>query len=75
MGKDDAKGITISAGTRTYFIDVKEAKNGKKYLVFTESKKNTEGKFDRQRIMVFSDHFKDVYDAMKRVASEFGVNV
>ncbi len=74
MGKETSEGIKVPAGQRTYFIDVKEAKNGKKYLVFTESKKNDEGKFDKQRIMVFSDHFKAVYDAMRQVAPEFGIN-
>jgi Protein of unknown function (DUF3276) len=74
MGKEKSEGIQVPAGQRTYFIDVKEAKNGKKYLVFTESKRNTEGKFDKQRIMVFSDHFKAIYEAMKQVAPEFGVN-
>jgi hypothetical protein len=75
MGKEKPEGIIISAGPRTYFVDVKEAKNGKKYLVLTESKKNTEGKFDRQRVMVFSDHFKEIYEAMKQVAPQFGVNL
>jgi len=75
MGKEKSEGIKIPAGQRTYFIDVKEAKNGSKYLVFTESKKNTEGKFDRKKIMVFSDHFKEIYEAMKQVAPEFGINL
>lgn len=75
MGKEASEGIKIPAGQRTYFIDVKEAKNGAKYLVFTESKKNTEGKFDRQKIMVFSDHFKAIYEAMKQVAPQFGINL
>ena len=39
MGKEKSEGIKVPAGQRTYFIDVKEAKNGNKYLVFTESKK------------------------------------
>ena len=56
-----------------YFMDVKEAKTGSKYLIFSESRKNKEGKFEKQRIMVFADHFKAVYDAMKKVASELGV--
>lgn len=73
MGKESVEGIKVSAGQRTYFIDVKEAKNGNKYLVLTESKKNTDGKFDRQKIMVFSDHFRAIYDAMKQVAPKFGV--
>jgi hypothetical protein len=74
MGNEKSEGIKIPAGQRTYFIDVKEAKNGVKYLVFTESKKNAEGKFDRQKIMVFSDHFKAIYEGLKQVAPEFGIN-
>ncbi len=75
MGKEASEGIKIPAGQRTYFIDVKDAKNGTKYLVFTESKKNAEGKFDRQKITVFSDHFKAFYEAMKQVATQFGMNL
>ncbi|HEY9167478.1 MAG TPA: DUF3276 family protein [Candidatus Kryptonia bacterium] len=74
MGKEESDGIRIPAGNgRMYFLDVKEAKTGSKYLIFSESKKNKEGKFDRQRIMVFADHFREVYDALKKVASEFGI--
>jgi len=74
MGKENSEGIKIPAGQRTYFVDVKKAKNGTRYLVLTESKKNSEGKFERQKIMVFSDHFKAIYEAMKQVAPEFGIN-
>jgi len=74
MGKEKSEAIQVPAGQRTYFIDVREAKNGKKYLVFTESKRNAEGKFDRRRIMVFSDHFKAVFEAMKQVAPQLGIN-
>ena len=74
MDKESSEGIRIPAGQgRMYFLDVKEAKTGSKYLIFSESKKNKEGKFDKQRIMVFADHFKAVYDAMKKVAAELGV--
>ena len=34
---------TVKAGDRTYFIDVKEAKNKAKYLTIAESKLAKEG--------------------------------
>ncbi len=73
MGKESSEAIKVPARDRTYFFDVKEAKNGKKYLVFSETRLNKEGKFDRQRIMVFQDHFQEIYEAMKKVAPTFGV--
>ncbi len=73
MAKDDSESIKISAGQRTYFLNVKEAKNGAKYLVLTESKRNSEGKFDNQRVMIFADHFPQIFDALKKVAPELGV--
>jgi len=74
MGKEASEGIKIPAGQRTYFVNVKEAKNGSKYLVLTESKRNTEGKFENKSVMVFADHFKAIYDAMKQVAPQFGID-
>jgi hypothetical protein len=62
---------TIKAGDRTYFVDVKEAKNKSKYLTIAESKPSKEGekKFTRSSVMVFEDHagkFRDALDeAMK----------
>ncbi len=75
MGDENPETIKISAWQRTYFLDVKESKKGSKYLVFTESKKNKEGKFDRQRIMIFKDDLQAVVDAFKKVAPEIGVNL
>ena len=39
----------IRSGRTTYFVDVKEAKNGKKYLSITETRIDDEGKKDRSR--------------------------
>lgn len=75
MGTENPEAIKISAWQRTYFLDVKESKNGSKYLIFTESRKNKEGKFDRQRIMIFKDDLQPVLEALKKVAPELGVNL
>ena len=56
---------SLKAGARTYFIDVREARNKAKYLTICESKPSKDGdkKFTRSSIMVFHDQveqFRDV---------------
>jgi len=64
---------TVKAGDRTYFIDVKEAKNKSKYLTIAESKPSKEGdkKFTRSSVMIFDNQlvkFKEALDeAVKAV--------
>jgi len=64
---------TIKAGDRTYFIDVKEAKNKSKYLTIAESKPSKEGekKFTRSSVMIFDNQmgkFREALDeALKMV--------
>ena len=57
---------SIKAGDRTYFIDVKEAKNKSKYLTIAESKpsKNGDKKFSRSSIMVFDNKITEFQDAL-----------
>ncbi len=56
----------IKAGDRTYFIDVKEAKNKSKYLTIAESKPAKEGekKFTRSSVMVFDNQIEKFRDAL-----------
>ncbi len=75
MENANAEPVKIQAWQRTYFLDIKESKTGSKYLIFTESKKNKEGKFDRQRIMIFKDDLQAVVDALKKVAPDLGVTL
>jgi len=58
---------TIKAGDRTYFIDVKEAKNKSKYLTISESKLAKEGekKFTRSSVMVFDKQVEKLRDALE----------
>ena len=56
---------SLKAGGRTYFIDVREAKNKAKYMTICESKPSKDGdkRFTRSSIMVFNDQaeqFRDV---------------
>lgn len=60
---------TIKAGDRTYFVDVKEAKNKSKYLTITESKrkkdaKEGEKKFTQTKVMIFDDNAQKLREAL-----------
>jgi hypothetical protein len=57
---------SLKAGDRTYFIDVKEAKNKSKYLNISETRpsKDGENKFTRSSVMVFENHFSDFRGAI-----------
>lgn len=61
----------VTAGSRTYFFDVKESLNGSKYLTINEAKKVGD-KNEYNRIMIFENQipaftegFKKVYNFMK----------
>jgi hypothetical protein len=57
----------ISAGSRTYFIDVRESIKGNKYLTICESRK-VDGEWQRNRIMVFDDQIPNFFNALKEAA-------
>ena len=58
---------SLKAGDRTYFIDVKEAKNKSKYLSIAESKPSKDGdkKYSRSSIMVFDNQIDNFHDALE----------
>lgn len=58
---------TLKAKDRTYFIDVKEAKNKAKYLTIAESKRAKEGekKFTRSSVMIFDNQMEQFRDALQ----------
>ncbi len=63
----------VKAGSRTYFFDVKEAKNGKKYLVITESRLAGEGKERvRNTIVIFSEQMGEFIGAVSEMAQYLG---
>jgi hypothetical protein len=65
---------TIKAGDRTYFIDVKEAKNKSKYLTIAESKLAKEGdkKFSRTSVMVFDNQVEKFREAIDEAMKALG---
>jgi len=56
----------VTAGSRTYFFDVKESKEGKKYLVISESRAGQ----DHQRVMIF-DEYLDAFTVGFKQALKF----
>ncbi|HEY6952543.1 MAG TPA: DUF3276 family protein [Bacteroidota bacterium] len=58
---------TVKSGKMTYFVDVKEAKNSKKYVAVaaTQPSKDDPTKFTRKRITVFDNAADDFVGALQ----------
>ena len=73
--REDAKNFrdniftkSVKAGKRTYYLDVKETKNGERYLTITERKRryNNDGsyKVEKHKIFLYQEDFDDFADAL-----------
>ena len=56
---------TILAGSRVFYIDVRQNHKGDKFVTITESKKTDEG-YERHGIMLFEEDFDKFMDGMNR---------
>lgn len=56
----------VAAGRRTYFIDLKETKQGDKLLKITESKKN-DGDFVRHSVLIYEEDFDKIFEALAKI--------
>jgi len=67
---------TLKTNDRTYFFDVKEAKNKSKYLTIAETKaaKDGEKKFTRSSVMVFDNQIEKFQEALQEALGEFKKN-
>ena len=62
---------TVKAGAKTYFLDVKETKNGKPYLVITESRfKGDSNERERRTIIVFQENAKEFAEAVSEMTEK-----
>ena len=59
----------LRAGRTTFFIDVKEAKNGKRYFSITETRIDADGKKDRSVIRVFQESVASFQQAINEAAT------
>ena len=58
----------IRAGRTTYFVDVREAKNGRKYLSISESRLVEEQQRQRTTLRVFADTVEEFRQAVEDAA-------
>ena len=62
----------VRAGRTTYFVDVREAKNGRKYLSISESRLDGDEKRQRSTLRVFSENVEQFRQAVDEAATVFG---
>jgi len=63
----------VKAGSRTYFFDLKETKEGQPYLTITESRFKGEGQErERASTVVFADHAGDFLAAVQEMIQKLG---
>jgi hypothetical protein len=71
MAKNESK--FLKAGGRTYFFDIKEAKNGKKYLALTESRlvgDKDKNEHRRSTIIIFPEQAKEFAEVVKEMTAK-----
>jgi hypothetical protein len=61
----------VVAGSRTYFFDVKEAKDGAKYLIISESRQRGSS-YDHSRVMVFQEHLEMFTEGFQKALQFLG---
>jgi hypothetical protein len=69
MSNDAVFSSMVRAGRTTYFLDVKEAKNGKKYLAITETRIDASDKKSRSVIRIFADTVPSFIQAVNEAAA------
>jgi hypothetical protein len=63
--------MQVKAGGRTYFLDLKKTKDGKPFLVITESKFKGEGEErERNTIMIFPENAEEFSDAVSKMTAK-----
>ena len=59
----------VKAGATTYFFDVKSTKDGKPFLVITESRFKGEGRErERSSIVIFPEQIKEFASALQEIS-------
>ena len=59
----------VRAGRTTYFVDVKEAKNGNKYIAISENRIDNEDQKQRTTVRVFGDSVSQFRQAIDEAAA------
>ena len=71
--KDLVYSESVKAGKRIYYFDVKQSRNGDKYIAITESKKINEGTmenprfvFEKHKLFLYKEDYEKFVDALNR---------
>jgi len=73
MVEQNANSMTLKAGSKTYFFDVKETKEGKPYLVITESRFKGEGEErERSAVIVFQESAAEFAKLVMQMSTKLG---
>lgn len=67
----EIQSLTITAGSRTYFIDVRETTENKKYLSISESRRMQEGYFEKHKVLVFEEDVHKFVAALQATLTHF----
>jgi hypothetical protein len=62
----------VRSGRTTYFVDVREAKNGNKYISISESKVDADDKRQRTTLRVFGETVDQFRQAIDEAAAAVG---
>jgi hypothetical protein len=60
----------LSAGSRTYFMDLKETKKGDKYVQVTESRRGKDGQNMRNSLFLFHDRAREFQEALDEIVGQ-----
>ena len=75
MNNKEIFSVQIRAGKRTYFFDLKETSNEKRYVIIKESKKlENEGEFLRNQIMIFEEDIEAFGNCLNKIFLNFYKN-
>ncbi|GJQ19665.1 MAG: hypothetical protein HBSIN02_00200 [Bacteroidia bacterium] len=62
----------VRSGRTTYFVDVREAKNGNKFLAISESRLDSENKKQRATVRVFGESVHELRKAIDEASATIG---
>ena len=75
MADDERTGLLtekVTAGSRTYFFDVKQSKDGTKYLVISESRRKGSS-HQHNRVMIFEEHLEEFSQGFDKALQFLGI--
>jgi hypothetical protein len=67
---NEKQSFQIQAGRLNYFLDIRESKIGSKYISICASKKDDQGKFKNERVVIFKQYIPAVLEAFTKLSHQ-----